>query len=103
VLIPDSENSIENERLAVMAETTDGFVLAEKDLEQRGPGQFLGSRQAGFSEMQMASLTNVRLIEKARKHAHALLEADPDLQAPKNQILAQTLSQRWSAGEGDIS
>ncbi len=103
VLIPDSENSIENERLAVMAETTDGFVLAEKDLEQRGPGQFLGSRQAGFSEMQMASLTNVRLIEKARKHAQALLEADPDLQAPKNQILAQTLSQRWSAGEGDIS
>jgi hypothetical protein len=53
--------------------------------------------------MQMASLTDVRLIEKARKHAQALLEVDPDLQAPKNQLLAQTLSQRWSAGEGDIS
>ncbi|MFN2144052.1 MAG: ATP-dependent DNA helicase RecG, partial [Anaerolineales bacterium] len=103
VLIPESEAAVENERLAVMAETTDGFVLAEKDLEQRGPGQFLGSRQAGFSELQMSSLTDVRLIEKARKHAQALLEADPDLQAPKNQILAKTLSQRWSAGEGDIS
>ncbi len=103
VLIPESETGIDNERLAVMAETNDGFVLAEKDLEQRGPGQFLGTRQAGFSEMQMASLTDVRLIEKARKQAHALLERDPDLQAPENQILKSTLSQRWSSGEGDIS
>jgi len=103
ILIPDSETGIDNERLAVMAETNDGFVLAEKDLEQRGPGQFLGTRQAGFSEMQMASLSDVRLIEKARKQAHKLLETDPDLEATQNQILKQTLSQRWSAGEGDIS
>jgi ATP-dependent DNA helicase RecG len=103
VLIPESENGMENERLKVMTETTDGFVLAEKDLEQRGPGQFLGSRQAGFSEMQMSSLTDIRLIEKARKHAQALLEVDPDLEHPQNQILAQTLASRWSAGEGDIS
>jgi ATP-dependent DNA helicase RecG len=103
ILIPDSENGIDNERLAVMAETNDGFVLAEKDLEQRGPGQFLGTRQAGFSEMQMASLSDVRLIEKARKQAYNLLEKDPDLQTPENQTLKQTLSQRWSAGEGDIS
>jgi ATP-dependent DNA helicase RecG len=103
ILIPEMENGIDNERLAVMAETNDGFVLAEKDLEQRGPGQFLGTRQAGFSELQMASLTDVRLIEKARKQASALLERDPELQAPENQALAQTLSQRWSTGEGDIS
>jgi ATP-dependent DNA helicase RecG len=103
VLIPESESGIDNERLAVMAETTDGFVLAEKDLEQRGPGQFLGTRQAGFSELQMAALTDIHLIEKARKHANALLEADPDLQAPGNQLLVQTLAQRWSQGEGDIS
>ncbi|MBN2045052.1 MAG: ATP-dependent DNA helicase RecG [Anaerolineales bacterium] len=103
VLIPESEASLENERLAAMVETTDGFVLAEKDLQQRGPGQFLGSRQAGFSEMQMSSLTDVRLIEKARKHAQALLEVDPDLQAPENYHLAATLAQRWAAGEGDIS
>lgn len=103
ILIPESENGGENERLAVMAETNDGFVLAEKDLEQRGPGQFLGTRQAGFSEMQMASLSDLRLIEKARKQAYALLERDPNLEAPENQALLQTLSQRWSTGEGDIS
>ena len=103
VLIPETENGGDNERLTVMTETTDGFILAEKDLEQRGPGQFLGSRQAGFSELQMASLTDVSLIEKARKQAHALLEGDPDLEAKENQLLATTLSQRWAEGEGDIS
>ncbi len=103
ILIPESETGIDNERLAAMAETTDGFVLAEKDLEQRGPGQFLGTRQAGFSELQMASLTDIHLIEKARKHAHALLEADPDLQAPGNRLLVRALAQRWSEREGDIS
>jgi ATP-dependent DNA helicase RecG len=103
LLIPESETDVENERLKVMAETTDGFVLAEKDLEQRGPGQFLGTRQAGFSEMQMASLTDVRLIEKARKHAHTLLEQDPELEQPEHRLLAATLAHRWSQGEGDIS
>ena len=52
-----------------MEETTDGFVLAERDLEQRGPGEFLGTRQAGFSELRMANLTDVHLIEKARTQA----------------------------------
>ena len=103
VLIPESETDTENERLKVMTETTDGFVLAEKDLEQRGPGQFLGTRQAGFSELQMASLTDIHLIEKARKQAHALLEQDPELEQAEHQLLAKTLSQRWSQGEGDIS
>ncbi len=103
ILIPETEASFENERLAVMAETNDGFILAEKDLEQRGPGQFLGTRQAGFAELQMASLTDVRLIEKARKHAYTLLESDPDLQIPENQSLLKTLEHRWQAGEGDIS
>jgi len=39
-----------------MAETNDGFILAERDLEQRGPGEFLGTRQAGFTEPEIAAL-----------------------------------------------
>jgi ATP-dependent DNA helicase RecG len=103
ILIPESDAGIENERLKVMAETNDGFVLAEKDLEQRGPGQFLGTRQAGFAELQMASLTDVRLIEKARTHAHTIIEKDPELQAPEYLSLRTNLEQRWTGGEGDIS
>ncbi len=103
LLIPDNEDAIENERLAVMAETNDGFVLAESDLQQRGPGEFLGTRQAGFSELKMANLTDVRLIEKARQQAQNLFQADPDLAAPEHAGLGQKLEQFWGAGRGDIS
>jgi len=103
MLIPDQADETENERLLVMANTNDGFVLAEKDLEQRGPGQFLGTRQAGFNELRMANLTDVRLIEKARRLAQALFEADPELAQPENQLLAPTLQRFWGGGKGDIS
>jgi ATP-dependent DNA helicase RecG len=70
LLIPDHEDSLENERLQAMAESNDGFVLAERDLQQRGPGEFLGTRQSGYATgLRMASLTDVGLIENARSHA----------------------------------
>jgi ATP-dependent DNA helicase RecG len=103
LLLPDTADSAENERLAAMTETNDGFILAERDLEQRGPGQFLGTRQSGFSEMHMASLTDVRLIEKARKHAHALIADDPELTEPEHQKISQALEKLWEKGQGDIS
>lgn len=103
LLIPDTPDAVENERLQVMAETNDGFVLAERDLEQRGPGQFLGTRQSGFSELQVARLTDVHLIEKARKHAQTLFELDPDLERPEHQFLAGVLKRFWGEGKGDIS
>jgi ATP-dependent DNA helicase RecG len=103
LLIPDSEAQVENERLTVMAETNDGFELAERDLDQRGPGQFLGTRQSGFSELQLASITDVRLIEKARREANKLLSEDPTLERQDHKLLAQSLSYLWRAGQGDIS
>ena len=103
ILIPETEAEIENERLKVMSETNDGFVLAEKDLEQRGPGQFLGTRQAGFAELQMATLTDLQLIEKARKHAHEVIEKDPNLEAPEYLAMRNAVKERWSGEEGDIS
>jgi ATP-dependent DNA helicase RecG len=103
ILIPDSADSAENERLQVMAETNDGFVLAEKDLEQRGPGQFLGTRQAGFAELQMANLSDVRLIEKARTQAQALFDQYPELDKPELQPLLAEVKHFWGEGQGDIS
>ncbi|MEN6408795.1 MAG: helicase-related protein, partial [Anaerolineaceae bacterium] len=103
LLIPETEDAVDNERLAVMAETNDGFVLAERDLEQRGPGEFLGSRQSGFADLQLASITDVRLIEKAREQAQQLFTTDPDLQAPENALLAKTLKRFWREGKGDVS
>lgn len=103
LLIPDSDTALENERLAVMEETNDGFVLAEKDLQQRGPGDFLGTRQSGFADLRMAKLTDVRLIESARRHALSVFESDPNLEKPEFQKLAGALSDFWGNGKGDVS
>ncbi len=104
LLIPETEDAAENERLAAMVETNDGFVLAERDLQQRGPGEFLGTRQAGFaSSLKMASLSDVALIEKARRHAQALFERDPDLQDPELALLAEAIGRFWGGGKGDVS
>lgn len=103
LLIPDTPDAAENERLQAMAQTNDGFVLAERDLEQRGPGEFLGTRQAGYSELKLANLTDIHLIEKARRQAQILFEQDPDLQRPAHQLLAAALERFWSGGKGDIS
>ena len=95
---------MENERLAAMAETNDGFVLAELDLKQRGPGEFLGTRQAGYaSSLRMASLSDIAMIEKARLQAQGLFERDPDLKEPEHQLLAEALQRFWSGGKGDVS
>jgi len=103
LLIPDTPDSVENERLTAMATTTDGFVLAELDLQQRGPGDFLGTRQAGFAELRLANLTDIHLIDKARRHALQLFEADPDLEHPEHALLSASLKRFWKRGEGDIS
>jgi ATP-dependent DNA helicase RecG len=107
LLVPDSPDEAENERLEVMEQTNDGFVLAEKDLEQRGPGQFLGNQQSGYSELKLASLTDTALIDKARRISQKVFESDPELNAPEHQALAASLNHFWGVDEtptkGDIS
>jgi ATP-dependent DNA helicase RecG len=66
------------QRLMTMRETTDGFEIARRDLEIRGPGEFLGARQSGQAMLRFADLeTDQWLVEKARDVAQALLRADP--------------------------
>ncbi len=104
LLIPDHEDATENERLQAMAETNDGFVLAERDLQQRGPGEFLGTRQAGYAtSLKMASLGDIPLVEKARTHAQELFSLDPELKEPQHQLLAEALGRFWNLGKADIS
>jgi ATP-dependent DNA helicase RecG len=103
-LIPDKDNAVENERLSAMAETNDGFKLAEMDLEMRGPGDFIGKRQSGLREMKLASMSDVRLIEKARNAALKLFESDPDLSQPENALLkVRVIETAASQRKGEIS
>ncbi|HSL30417.1 MAG TPA: ATP-dependent DNA helicase RecG [Anaerolineales bacterium] len=104
LLIPTHEDAAENERLRAMSESNDGFVLAEKDLQQRGPGEFLGTRQSGYSSgLRMASIMDVKLIEKARLQAQNLFDRDPYLSQPEHALLAEAFGRFWGDGKGDVS
>jgi ATP-dependent DNA helicase RecG len=103
ILIPDTEDSMENERLLAMTQTNDGFVLAEKDLAQRGPGDFMGDRQSGFSDLKLASIMDLKTIEKARKYAEMVFEKDPGFSDPAHQLLKKVVNESWSPTRGDIS
>jgi len=102
LLLADSTNAASDERLRAIESTDDGFVLAEKDLELRGPGEFFGTRQSGLPELRAAKLADVRLLELAREQALRLFESDPTLSAPENRPLAHRVARFWS-GAGDIS
>ncbi|MGZ3238133.1 MAG: ATP-dependent DNA helicase RecG, partial [Burkholderiaceae bacterium] len=66
------------QRLTTMRETTDGFEIARKDLQIRGPGEFLGARQSGQALLRFADLeTDQWLVDHARKVAQSLLNDDP--------------------------
>ncbi|MBI4412458.1 MAG: ATP-dependent DNA helicase RecG [Deltaproteobacteria bacterium] len=83
-------------RLKVMEETNDGFRIAEEDLKIRGPGDFLGTRQAGLPEFRLAHLVrDGHLLNAARKRAFEILEEDPALQKEEHRILRKILAQRW--------
>lgn len=104
ILIPDTPESVENERLDAMTKTNDGFLLAELDLEQRGAGDFLGTRQSGYqAELRLASLTDLPLIDQARRQAMELFEQDPELTSPDHRMLMNALNNFWGDGRGDIS
>jgi ATP-dependent DNA helicase RecG len=105
VLIPTVDDAVQNQRLQVLTQTNDGFVLAEKDLEQRGPGDFLGTRQAGFMELRMANLADVRMIARARLIAEKLMQSDPTLESAENHLLKLAMEEFWPAMQkkGDLS
>jgi ATP-dependent DNA helicase RecG len=84
------------DRLKVMEETTDGFRIAQADLDLRGPGEFLGTRQSGLPELSVAELgRDQKILSEAREEAFALVEADPALSRPQNARLREALQARW--------
>ena len=89
-LVTSDENGLENKRLGVLQKSNDGFYIAEKDLELRGPGQLLGYKQSGLPDFVLDNLPNNKvLIEKAREEAMNVVMNDPDLK--KNNLLKDML------------
>jgi len=84
------------ERLRVMEKENDGFKIAEADLNLRGPGELLGTRQSGLADFRLANLIrDARLLIEARKEALAWLEKDPQLKSRESAGMREILKHRW--------
>ena len=102
VLIADESTGDAEKRLTALEDTNDGFLLAEKDLELRGPGEFFGRRQSGLPELKMASLLDLPLLKMSQKEATNLFVEDPDFSMPEHELLREQLSLFWQDA-GDAS
>ncbi len=83
------------ERLKVIEKTHDGFALAQADLDMRGPGEFLGTRQSGLPGLRIGRLSDLALVETARREAQGLLAEDPSLTASHHLALRRELERIW--------
>jgi ATP-dependent DNA helicase RecG len=84
-------------RLRAMEKTTNGFRIAEEDLNLRGPGEFFGIRQSGFPDFRVARvIRDTATLVEARREAFRLIERDPELTQPAHASLKETLLKRWS-------
>ena len=91
-----ARSQIATTRLKVMEESNDGFFIAEKDLELRGAGEFLGTRQSGIPELAVANLgRDQALLAQAQDEARAIVADDPELLKPEHQRLVRALEERW--------
>lgn len=84
ILINEGKNKIARERMRIMEKTSNGFIISEKDLELRGPGEFFGTRQHGLPEFKIANVfTDMDILKFAQKVAIKILEEDSNLTNPK--------------------
>lgn len=91
---------IARERLSVMSRTTDGFIIAEKDLELRGPGEFFGYEQSGMPLFRFANLLkDQEILKLAREDAFAIIETDPELESAENAILKKVYKHQYTKKE----
>ena len=95
ILVAAADNPEARERLKVLEETTDGFRIAEADLQQRGPGELSGRKQWGISDVGMEALKNLKLVEAAREEAQEVVKKDETL--ARHPLLRAALAARPQA------
>lgn len=84
------------ERMKVMQETNDGFIISEKDLELRGSGEFFGTKQHGIPEFKVANLfEDMEILKRVQSLAIKILEDDPNLEKKENVILKNEVAKKF--------
>ncbi len=97
ILKTDSRGKVAKERMKTMCQTNDGFVIAEKDLELRGSGDFFGTAQHGLPEFKIANLfEDVRLLKEVQDIANKIITEDPDLKLKKNLLLNKLIDEKFT-------
>lgn len=100
-LAADSRSEQTRQRLGIMCQTNDGFVIAEKDLELRGPGEFLGVRQSGMPDLALANIVDdAKILELARNVAIEIVKEDPELS--KYPLLKESLTLKRVTETSDL-
>lgn len=96
LLLTDMATEDSTQRLKAFLKTTDGFAIAQEDLDIRGPGQFFGRHQHGLNELKVANpLTQIEMLELARAEATSLLKEDPKLAKSANNIIKTIVKRRY--------
>lgn len=103
VLLADPKTEVGKERMTSMTETNDGFVLAEKDLQLRGPGDFFGRKQSGLPEFKMADLVHdYRALETARKDAETMINSEEFWVSEETRCLREQLEESGALALGRL-
>jgi ATP-dependent DNA helicase RecG len=104
LLLSDDATAETNARLQTMVATDDGFVLAEKDLELRGPGDIIGTRQSGLPDLGVLEQGfDTRILERARSTAERLIAANPEIDEGRFPRLRRQLLSYWQHREATIA
>lgn len=101
ILMGEAKTEESRERLNTMMETDDGFKIAEKDLDLRGPGEFLGTRQSGLPELRFGNIIrDFKIMEEAREEAFSLVKDDPSLSDERHFGIRQAIAERFKGKVG---
>ena len=99
ILKYESNSKVVKQRMQIMQDTNDGFVVAEKDLELRGSGEFFGTRQHGLPELKVANLfEDISILKEVQKLAMQINEKDPELKTPELQVLKKMVFEKLDNG-----
>jgi ATP-dependent DNA helicase RecG len=97
ILFCEGGSDITRQRMKIMTETSDGFKIAEKDLELRGPGEFFGTRQHGLPELKVANLySDMDLVKKSGQAANDLIMRDPMLENSENAVIKKKIEDMFA-------